>query len=163
MAGAITFDFGSVGDRLPTLRKHELSAYEEIKINFSPTLPLKLSPSKSELFVMNTTLADAAQDNLKSIILTNRGERVMEPDFGANLKAILTEFGTAGFENEVMTRIKTATSKYLPYISLQQMKLNKLDSPPASGLVVVTLEIEYSIPLVNLQNQQITVTLNTIA
>lgn len=163
MAGATTFDFGSVGDRLPTLRSHELAAHEEIKVNFSPILPLKLSSNKSELFVMNTTLADAAHDNLKNLILTNRGERVMEPDFGANLKAILTEFGTNGFEGEVMTRIKTATSKYLPYVSLSKMKLSKLDSPPASGLVVVALEIEYSIPQANLLNQQITVTLNTIA
>ena len=87
----------------------------------------------------------------------------MEPDFGANLKSILTEFGTPGFEGEVMTRIKTSVAKYLPYVSLQQMKLEKLPSTPSSGLIIVRIEIIYSIAAANLSNQQMAITLNTVA
>ena len=123
MAGVITYDFDSVGDRLPALRSHEQTFDDPVKINLNPATPLKLSNNKSDLFVMNTDLGDAIADNLKNLLLTNRGERVMEPDFGANLKSILSEFGTSGFEGEVMTRIKTSVGKYLPYVSLQQMKL----------------------------------------
>jgi len=163
MAGATTYDFGSVGDRLPTLRSHEQTFDDPVKINFNPATPLKLSTNKSDLFVMNTDLGDAIADNLKNLLLTNRGERIMEPDFGANLKSILTEFGTSGFEGEVMARIKTSVAKYLPYVILQQMKLEKLPAPISSGLVIIRIEIMYSVAKANLSNQQMTITLNTVA
>jgi phage baseplate assembly protein W len=97
------------------------------------------------------------------LLLTNRGERIMQPDFGANLKPILTEFGTVGFESEVMSRIKASVSKFFPYISLSQMSLQQEDSPPDSGLVIVSVGITYSIPQVNATNQSVQVTLNTVA
>ena len=112
---------------------------------------------------MNTGLADAVSDNLKNIILTNRGERVMNPSFGANLKSILSEFGTDGFEGEVMARIKTSVSKYLPYVALTTMSMEQLPSPPAAGLVVVRFNIKYAIPAAKLNDQEISVTLSTIA
>lgn len=163
MSNAATFDFGSVGDTLPTLREHEKAAFEKITVKYSPKTPLKLSPDKTELFVMNKDIADSVADNLKNLILTNRGERVMQPDFGANIKAILGEYGTDGFEGEVMARIKTTTKKYLPFVSLGKFGIEKLDSPPQDGTVVVKLGITYAIPSANITNQQITVVMSTIA
>jgi phage baseplate assembly protein W len=163
MSNATVYDFGSVGDTLPTLREHEKASFQKSTIKFNPRTPLKLSTNKDELFIMNETLADATADNLRNLILTNRGERVMQPNFGANLKAILTEFGTEGFEAEVMKRIKTAAAQYLPYVALSTMSLQKLDSTPQSGLIVVKLNIGYSIPRVNIVNQQLTVTLSTVS
>jgi len=162
MSNAKTYDFSSVGDTLPTLRSHEKAAAETITVNFNPRTPLQLSNNKSELFVMNTDLASAVSDNMKNLLLTNRGERVMQPDFGANLKAILSEFGTTGFESEVMRRIKTSVSKYFSYVTLLNMTLEKVETPPEQGLVVVNVGISYSIT--NTQGeQQITVTLSTVA
>jgi len=163
MSNAATFDFGSVGDTLPTLREHEKAAFEEKVIKFSPKTPLSLSPDKTELFVMNKNLADSVADNLKNLILTNRGERVMQPNFGANLKSILAEYGTDGFESEVMVRIKSSTKKYLPFVSLQQFGMEKLESPPQDGTIVVKMNVTYSIPAVNVLNQQLTVIMSTIA
>lgn len=163
MSTAATFDFGSVGDRLPTLREHELASFEKKITNINPRTPLKLSERKSELFVMNTNLADAISDNMRNIILTNRGERVMSPKFGANLKAILTEYGTSGFESEVMTRISTSVSKFIPYVTLSTMSLEKIPSPPSLGLIIVRINVKYAIPAANLTDQEISVTLSTIA
>ena len=160
-SGATQFDFSSVGDTLPTLREHERSGAEPTKILYNPRTPLTLSTNKSELFVMNTSLADSVADNLKNLLLTNRGERVMQPDFGANLKPILTEYGTPGFETEVMARIKASVRKYLPYVSLLQMSLQKIDSPPELGLLVVQVGISYNVG--GSSQQQITVNLSTVA
>ncbi len=163
MSNAATFDFGSVGDTLPTLREHEQAAFEKTVIKFSPKTPLKLSSDKSELFVMNKNLADSAADNLKNLILTNRGERVMQPNFGANIKAILGEFGTDGFEGEVMVRIKSATKKFLPFVTLQSFSTEKLETPPQDGTISVKLNITYSIPAAQIPVQQMSVIMNTIA
>tara|TARA_R100000152_G_C6643031_1_gene86990 strand:+ start:24 stop:515 length:492 start_codon:yes stop_codon:yes gene_type:complete len=163
MSSVQTFDFSSVGDTLPTLREHEQSGAEITKVKYGPATPLRLSSDKSELFVMNTNLADMVRDNLMNLLLTNRGERIMQPDFGANLKPILTEFGTDGFESEVMSRIKASVGKYFPYVSLSQMSMQREDSTPESGLIVLTVGITYSIPQVNATNQSVQVTLSTVA
>ena len=163
MSNAATFDFGSVGDTLPTLREHEKASFEQLTIKFCPKTPLKLSPDKAELFVMNKNLVDAAADNLKNLILTNRGERVMQPDFGANIKSILAEFGTQGFESEVMVRIKSAVGRYLPFISLQKFGMEKLESPPQDGLTIVKLNLTYSLPSAGVPTQQLSVIISTIA
>jgi phage baseplate assembly protein W len=164
MSTAETFDFSSVGDTLPTLRSYEASGADTTRsINYNPATPLRLSSKASELFVMNTNLGDAVSDNLRNLLQTNRGERVMQPDFGANLKAILTEYGTSGFENEVMARIKTSVKKYLPYVALSKLTLEKVESPAELGLVVVIVSVSYSIASAALTDQQVQVTLSTIA
>ena len=163
MSSAQTFDFGSVGDRVPTLREHESASFEKREFNVNPRTPLKLSEKKSELFIMNTNLVDAVADNLRNVLLTNRGERVMQPDLGANLKAILSEFGTPGFETEVMARINSAVSKYMPFVSLSTMSMEKIPSPPSDGLVIVRFNIKYSIPSARVTGEEISVTLSTIA
>ena len=163
MSTPATFDFGSVGNTLPTLRDHETATFEEKKTNFNPRTPLRLSEKTDELFVMNTKLEDSVYDNLKNILLTNRGERVMNPNFGANLKAILAEYGTKGFESEVMARINTAVKMFMPYVTLSTMQLEKLPSPPDLGVTVVRVNIKYSVPQVALNDQELSVTLSTIA
>ena len=112
---------------------------------------------------MNTKLADQAADNLRNLLLTNRGERVMNPKFGANLKAILAEYGTEGFEGEVMARISASAKQFLPFISLNTMTLEKIPTPVESGLVVVRFNIRYSIPSARITGEEISVTLSTIA
>ena len=87
----------------------------------------------------------------------------MQPDFRTNLKPILTEFGTTGFENEIMSRIKASVNKYFPYISLSKMSTQQEDATPESGLVIMTVGITYSIPQVNATNQSVQVTLSTVA
>lgn len=164
MSTVQTFDFSSVGDTLPVLRDHETSGADTFRsINYGPALPLRLSTKEDELFVMNTNIADMVKDNLINLLQTNRGERVMQPGFGANLKPILTEFGTDGFEGEVMARIKTSVSTFLPYVSLSKMTLTQEESPPELGLVVVTVGITYTVPQPGTGEQNIEVTLSTIA
>lgn len=163
MSNATVYDFGSVGDTLPTLREHEKASFQKSTIKFNPQTPLKLSSDKAEMFVMNTNLAESVADNLKNLIMTNRGERIMQPDFGANLKSILSEFGTSNFESEVMARIKVATAKFLPYVALSTMSMKKLDSTPQSGLITVRFDIGYAVPAANINNQQITVVIRTVA
>ncbi len=163
MSSAKTFDFGSVGNLEPTLRDHEAATFEAVERSINPRTPLKLSQKTSELFLMNTATTDAIADNLRNLLLTNRGERLMNPKFGANLKAILGEYGTKGFESEVMARISSTAKEFIPYITLTTMSMEKLPSPPDLGLVVVRFNIKYSIPSVNINDEEISITLSTIA
>ena len=53
------------------------------------------------------------------MILTNHGERLGLYDLGGNLQPLLSEFSNKDdFDSEAMVRINTATSKYMPFVSL---------------------------------------------
>ena len=86
----------------------------------------------------------------------------MQPDFGANLKPILSEFGSPGFEGEVMARIKSSVKRFLPFISLSEMRLEELPEPVGSGLRLVQVSISYTIPRAGVSNQSVSVTLSTV-
>jgi phage baseplate assembly protein W len=163
MSNATEYDFGSVGETEPALREREKLTFDRPKSNINIRTPLSLGYGQNALFVMNTDMGSAVADNLKNLLITNSGERVMNPRFGANLKPLLTEFSTPLFENEVMTRIKSAVKNSMPYVSLATMKLEKIETPASSGLVAIQITIKYSVASTSLSGQEVSVTLYTMA
>ena len=161
MSNATEYDFASVGDTLPTLRERERADIVRPDVNINIKTPLSLGYGKGGLFVMNTTMRDAIADNLKNLLLTNAGERPMNPGFGENLKPLLAEFGTPEFESEVMVRIKTAVNRSMPWVSLATLKLQKIETPKTSGVIAVQVTIKYSAAGAGLSGQVISVTLYT--
>jgi phage baseplate assembly protein W len=78
--------------------------------------PLKLVGGKN-LFEVNTSIREQIRDNLRNLLLTNHGERLMFHDFGANIRPLLTEYtNKEDFDTEAMVRINTAITRYLPFI-----------------------------------------------
>ena len=91
MSNAAEYDFSSVGDTLPTLRERERISTVKVVTKINIRTPLSLGYGSDGLFIMNKDMSAAMADNLKNLLLTNRGERAMNPSFGANLKTLLTE------------------------------------------------------------------------
>jgi phage baseplate assembly protein W len=58
----------------------------------SPKLPL--APDNQDGYALNRTYFEMVQQNLKHIILTNPGERIMDPLFGVGIKKYLFEQNT---------------------------------------------------------------------
>ena len=91
----------------------------------SSGLSVKLPFTVSETFGaynLNTTFKQLARQNLKMLILTIPGERMMDPDFGVGLPRYLFEFNGAQTYDDISSKIHTQVAKYLPYISI-----NKID------------------------------------
>ena len=83
----------------------------------SPKLPL-LDNRIDGAYELNKTISEAVKQNLKNMLLTVPGERVMDPLFGLGLKKFLfenfTTFVTADIENNLLFQIE----KYMPFIEL---------------------------------------------
>ena len=85
--------------------------------------PLEKGTVKNEtLFKMHFNIVDQIKDNLKNLIMTQKGERLGYPDFGTNLRAIYSNTSLA--ENEDLVAdyasqdIKKAVEKYMPNLNL---------------------------------------------
>lgn len=114
------------------------------------------------LFQMNMTLSEQIQDNLRNLIQTNHGERLVLFDYGANLRPLVTEFSNEdAFDSEAMVRINTAVSKYMNFVQLEGYASQPVfDGDRYTGIVKIALK--YSVPRANIGTRILEVTLFVI-
>lgn len=76
------------------------------------------------------------------LVLTNPGERVMEPEYGVGIKTFLFE----NFESDVYARIdnkiREQVAQYMPAVQIKKIQFTNSD-PDTNTL---SLFLEYSIP-----------------
>jgi uncharacterized protein len=73
----------------------------------------------SAVFNSSYTTQDQAKSNLINVLLTEPGERVMEPNFGVGLKKLLFENQIK--EDELEGRIKDQCAFYVPEIDITNL------------------------------------------
>jgi len=108
--------------------------------SYAVALPLVLDSRDG--YAMLKSLRKVIKQNLKMLILTNPGERVMEPDFGVGLKRYLFENYGTGVEGLIDTKIREQVSIYLPAVKIIQVYFGTTD--PDSNFLGIS--INYSIP-----------------
>ena len=77
--------------------------------------PLDHSPEG--FFYKTKTVLEQSKANLRNLLLTTPGERIMQPNFGSQLKSIVFEQGQ-DIPNRVDEAIRIATDTFLPYINI---------------------------------------------
>src|SRR6478736_115651 len=75
-------------------------------------------------------VASAIVANLRSLLLTNWGERVMHVDFGCNLREYLFEQKSRSLKVRIADRIKTQITKWMPFLNLTGIYLTFSEDDP---------------------------------
>jgi len=114
--------------------------------------PLSLGQDADGIFSMHFKLEDQIQDNFRNLLLTNNGERLGLFDFGANLRALSLELAPSDFETEAMNRIKSATSKYMPFIDLQSFAYT-VDRDDNQNTAKIKLRVLYNVPSAGIRDK----------
>jgi phage baseplate assembly protein W len=90
------------------------------------TLPVKRG--NTGYFEQAFTTFDQAKANLRNLLATKRGERIMQPNFGSGLHSVLFEPMTDGvFEEKLQNTITQAVSFWLPYITIREIDIRMTD------------------------------------
>lgn len=74
---------------------------------------------------LNKTIQDAVKQNFKNLILTNKGERIMDPLFGVGIYSYLFENFTTTTTYIVRTEIQDQVKKYMPFIAIEDLKISE--------------------------------------
>ena len=89
-----------------------------------PITSVATSPTKDEQksdtqgdFHLSYTTKEQSFSNLRNLVLTNRGERVMHPEFGCDVWATLFDNITPGIIKSMKKRIEKQVSIWLPNIN----------------------------------------------
>jgi len=97
---------------------------------------------------MISSLAAAAQQNLKMLLLTLPGERVMIPNYGVGLKRYLFQNFHSGVESDISAKIHQQVRIYMPYIRVGNIFFDTSNAD--SGHMQISLQ--YSIPRLGLSS-----------
>ena len=154
----MTIDFKSVGIKTATVIQNTLSS------SLAPIgikTPMRVVTNGDGLFAMTFNVADQVHDNLRNLLMTNHGERLGLYDFGANLYPLMFELNSNefNFDDEAVIRIKTAVSKYMPFVDLQTFE-SKVDNIDNKSIGKIQIRVAYNLPALQVKNKIIEVTLH---
>jgi|TARA_B110000977_G_scaffold1051_1_gene1452 phage baseplate assembly protein W len=77
---------------------------------------LEISPVSSDLTVNKDE--DSVKESIKNLILTDRGERLMQPDLGGDINALLFENITPAMMVLIQNQVRTTIELYEPRATL---------------------------------------------
>ena len=90
-------------------------------VAYGITLPVKRG--NTGFFEQAFTSYDQAKSNLKNLLLTKKGERIMQPEFGTGLHSLLFEQADDQLEQKLEETINDAVSFWLPYITVESVDI----------------------------------------
>ena len=109
-------------------------------------LPITLSDSDG--FTMLYSIRRTLHQNFKMLILTNPGERVMEPGFGVGIKQFLFANFASDYRSQISGKIHEQVAKYMPAIVVRSIEY--LDATADRNRLAI--RITYSIPDAGVQD-----------
>lgn len=89
--------------------------------------------------------------SVKMLLITAKGERIMQPDYGTNLRLILFELQTTGIEGLVQQEIVDALVRWEPRVSLQFLTVERTGEREVTVNATFVSKLnqrDFSIPLV---------------
>ena len=92
--------------------------------NFAVGITLPIQRGEDGYFRQSFKTFDQVRSNLKNLLLTKRGERILQPDFGSGLHDLLFNPATEKFEEDLENTINDAVAQWLPYIIVEDINID---------------------------------------
>jgi phage baseplate assembly protein W len=86
---------------------------------------------------------EQAKSNLKNLLLTKKGERIMQPNFGTGLHELLFEQLDDTFETKLEDTITKNVNYWLPYINIKQIDIEMTDEMKDKN--TANMKIEFTV------------------
>jgi phage baseplate assembly protein W len=107
-------------------------------------LPLLISESEGPYDLLQTIKQVAAQ-NLKMVIFTAPGERIMDINFGVGIRRYLFRQNVTQTHDVLVSRIREQVAIYLPYIKIMDLQVDSPISNPSMPENLMALRLVYKI------------------
>ena len=119
-----------------TAKSKKITLYQDFKKT------LEKSPVSADLTVLKDE--DAVKESIKNLILTDRGERLMQPDLGGNISGMLFENITPATLVLIQNNIRTTIDLYEPRAEL-------IDVIASSNIDDNVVKVEIAFYITNVQ------------
>ena len=102
-----------------------------------------LDHNQTGFFRRSKTIREQVKSNIRNLLLTEKGERVFQPNFGSNLKSLLFEQITPASLDNIDGDIRNSISTWLPYVNINNLVVVQDDRNKNQVLI----SLEYSTTL----------------
>ena len=104
--------------------------------------------SSKAVFTSTYTTQDALKSNLINFLLTNKGERFLNPTFGANLRSLLFEQMVVDVKDEIYSTIRTGIKTWFNNVTVSALTVTE---DPDSNTIVIYMK--YSVDYTNIEDE----------
>jgi phage baseplate assembly protein W len=106
--------------------------------------PLQDNTDLNTFFGMNYVTKDLFNSDLLFLLLTDKGERYYDSDFGCNLNKFLFDPNDDTTVTDIEEEIKNTVSKYIPKLTIKSITFNKNEDDPTISEHQVNINIKFT-------------------
>jgi phage baseplate assembly protein W len=110
----------------------------------APKLPLSYAEGEGP-YLMITRYDALLQQNMKMLLLTSPGERIMIPNYGVGLKRVIFQQNTEEVRDAIKERIQEQISRFLDYVKVQNIEIFSEDNSDLPSNYI-SIKINYFVP-----------------
>lgn len=103
-------------------------------------------------FAVNETTIDSVKDDLRVLLITNHGERLVNFDFGANLRSLIFENMTQDLEEQIKTAVFVAIEKWMPFLIIKNIQVKTGQQDLSLGPNEVRIKVFFGIASTDLDD-----------
>jgi phage baseplate assembly protein W len=118
---------------------------------YGVVLPIAHGPQG--FFNQSYTSVDQIKTNLKMLLMTKKGERRMNPEFGSSLWEILFENFNNNIYSVVENTIRNDISRWMNYVNISQIEIDT-NSTENSDKHKINVKILFTVPSVGINKPQ---------
>ena len=89
------------------------------------SLPIQIT---NTAFEQTFQTSEQVKSNIRNLLLTKRGERILQPEFGSGLQELLFEQNVDDFEGRIEETINKSLEQWLPYVTAEEIEVDSSDT-----------------------------------
>ena len=105
----------------------------------------KLPMDGNAVFIPTYTTRDQIKANIINYMLTNKGERYMNPEFGGNVRAVLFQPIDDGDLDDLLIEIQQTISTQFPMVEVKELFFDKSDEAKDRNEINFTMTYQVKI------------------
>lgn len=113
----------------------------------APKLPIEIVDNTIDSYTPDE-LKELIKQNVKMVLLTYPGERIMQPDFGVGMPRFLFDQVGTGIYAELQSVIRTQLGRYIPSINLLSVS-----AQPGTDDHKLNVSVSYEIDFLRTKDQ----------
>ena len=120
---------------------------------------INTSSNSNGIFAVNYTTLTQAKSNLQNLILTRKGERLQNPNFGCDIWDLLFEqINEETIGTKIESSILDAVGTWLPYLNIEQIVFDYNDNDIDTNKISV--DVKFSLKSNTTMTELLSITIN---
>ena len=113
---------------IPNTRVNQFIEDKDTRVSVGIKLPFGRQPGSSKgYFATTDTTLDAVKQDVRLLLMTQRGERLFQPTLGMNIRRFLFEQVTENTVVEIENDIVDTFERWLPFVQLNDINIDITD------------------------------------